>query len=92
MGLIPGRYILENISLAWMTHDWVIYHNIPTLFLKLDFEKAFDHVEHEYIWTVMDKMGLGGIFLRLVKGLLMNAVSKAHISGNFTQEILITCC
>lgn len=25
-GFILGRLILENISLAWLTHDWVIRH------------------------------------------------------------------
>lgn len=41
-GFIPNRHILENISRAWMTHDWVVHHKLPTLFLKLDFKKAFD--------------------------------------------------
>lgn len=48
-GFIPRRFILENVSLAWLTHNSVIRHNKPTLFLKLDFEKAFDQVEHPYI-------------------------------------------
>lgn len=90
IGFITGRFILENISLAWLTHDWVVRHNKPTLFLKLDFEKAFDQVEHEYIWAVLDRIGLGGTFLKLVKGLLAGAISKVHINGMFTEEIPIT--
>lgn len=89
-GSILSRHILENILLAWMTHDWVVHHKLPTLFLKLGFEKAFDRVEHEYIWAVLTKMGLGGKFLMLIKGLLSRAVSKVHVNGHFTQEIPIT--
>lgn len=90
IGFTPRRFILENISLAWLTHDWVIRHNKPTLFLRLDFEKAFDRVEHPYIWAVLTKIGLGGTFLMLVKGLLVGAISKVHVNGRFTKEIPIT--
>lgn len=71
---IPGRFIMKNVWLAWMTHDWVVCHRIATLFLKLDFEKAFDQVEHLYIWAVLEAVGLGGMFLKLVKGLLARAI------------------
>lgn len=48
-GFIPGRSILENISLALMTIEWVIKKQIPTLLILLDSEKAFDRVEHAFI-------------------------------------------
>lgn len=35
-------------------------------------------------------MGLGGIFLKLVKGLLSSASSKVHVNGSFTHEIPLT--
>lgn len=89
-GFIPGRFILENVSLAWLTHDWVTKHNQPTLFLKLDFEKASDRVEHPSIWAVLERIGLGGTFLMLGQGLLMGASPKVHINGSFTEEIPVT--
>lgn len=60
------------------------------LFLLLDFEKAFDRVEHQYILTMLEKVGLGGTFLKLIKGLLSEAVSKFHINGRFTDKIPVT--
>lgn len=89
-GFIPGWFILEKVSLAWLTYDWVVKHNIPTLFLKLGFEKSFDYVEHPYIWVVLDWLGLEGTFLILVQGLLARAISKVHINGFFIEEIPIT--
>jgi hypothetical protein len=48
-GFIPGRHILENISLAWLTADWIQKTRYKALFLKLDFKKAFDRVEFDYL-------------------------------------------
>lgn len=73
-----------------MTHNWVVHHRIPTLFLKLYFKKAFDKVEHRYIWAVLEIVGLDGTFLKLVQGLFAGAVSKVHINGHFTKEIPLT--
>lgn len=66
IGFILDCYILENTPLTWIIHDWVLFYHIPTLFVKLDFQKAFDHVEHTYIWQVLIAIGLDGKFLTLV--------------------------
>jgi hypothetical protein len=86
-GFVPGRNILENISLAWLTLDWLNHRNEPALFLSLDFEKAFDRVEHAYLWETMSWLGLGGTFLQLVQGLICNATSKLHVNGMYSSLI-----
>lgn len=63
-GFIPGRYILENISIVWLTSDWLRRTKQGALFLKLDFEKAFDRVSHSHIWEAMHFMGIGSHFIR----------------------------
>jgi hypothetical protein len=36
-GFVPGRNILENISMAWLTADWLKHTQKQALFLSLDF-------------------------------------------------------
>jgi hypothetical protein len=86
-GFIPGRHILENVSLAWLAHDWVKATGNSALFLSLDFEKAFDRVNHEYLWTTMEWLGFGAHFILLVQSLLTHATSRVFVNGRFTSEI-----
>jgi hypothetical protein len=52
-------------------------------------EKAFDRVNHTYIWETMARLGFGDHFILLVKGLLTNATSRVFVNGSFTSEILL---
>lgn len=61
-----------------MIIERVTKHKIPTLLILLDSKKAFGWVEHAYIWVMLEKIGLGGTFLKLVQGLLKSASSKVH--------------
>lgn len=70
-------------------HDWITHHKLPSLLILLDLEKAFDRVEHNFIWAVLRAIGLGGTFLRLVQGLLSQAVPKVHVNGYFTEEFKV---
>ena len=41
------------------------------LLLQVDFEKAFDSVDHHFLIKTMEKMGFGDYILKLVKIALM---------------------
>lgn len=90
MDLYWGNLFLDNVSLAWMTIERVTKHEIRTLLILLDSRKAFDTVKHAFIWAVLEKIGLGGIFLTLVHGFLWWATSKVHMNGQFTEKIPLT--
>ena len=56
---VPGRTIHDNISLVRdVIHD-ADMTKTQTGFLFLDQEKAFDHVNHDYLFKTLLSFGLG---------------------------------
>ena len=48
----------------------------------LDFQKAFDFVDHRWLYRVINNMSLQPNFIRLIKNLHMNAKPSAVV-GSF---------
>lgn len=55
----------------------------------MDFEKAFNGVDVDYIWATLTTLGLGGKFLQLVKSLLLQAHLKIFMNGHLSSTINI---
>jgi hypothetical protein len=73
--------------MAYLISDWAAATASPTLFILLDFEKAFDRVDFDYLWATLDRIGLGGHFLKLTKGLVTQATAKIHLNGLFSEDV-----
>jgi len=58
-------------------------HNRQTghFFLSLDFEKAFDSIDHKWLFAVMGKLGLPQDFIRVAKTLHTDASSEVIVNG-----------
>ena len=66
--------------------DDILYHtgqeNIDGVLFAADIEKAFDSVEHSFIFAVLKKFGFGDDFIRWIKTFLFDA-SSCVINNNF---------
>lgn len=58
-GFIKGRHISNNIRLVLDMMDYSDLNEEGAIILFLDFYKAFDSIEHEFIYTALDKFGFG---------------------------------
>ncbi|KAL3679685.1 hypothetical protein R1sor_022641 [Riccia sorocarpa] len=57
------------------------------IFVKIDFVKAYDRVDHEFLWGILQKMGFDNKFVELVQGFTLCGKAKVHINWAFAKEI-----
>lgn len=85
---IPGRKITNNLT---KIRNTIMYfsdqHNEQAQLLTLDFEKAFDNIDHEYLYLVLEHMQITPTIIKVIRQLYSNAQSKIQINGYFTQSI-----
>ena len=82
-GYIKGRYIGENIRAI---SDIIEQHeNEEGMILFLDFEKAFDSLEWEYLFKVLDITNFGQSFLNWIHTFYRN-ISSCVINNAFSSE------
>ncbi|KAL3696147.1 hypothetical protein R1sor_010223 [Riccia sorocarpa] len=86
-GFIKGRSIFDNLLGSRFGAEWVQESQQEALFLKLDFSKAYDRVRHDFMWETFEAMNIHSNFIRLLKGLVQDGSSKAHVNGWFTEGI-----
>ena len=84
---VYGRKIDQNIHLVRDLIEISNRENDTTAFLFLDQEKAFDRVNHEFLFKTMKAFGLGETFIHWVKTIYSNASSILNINGYFSETI-----
>lgn len=78
-GFMRGRHIMNNIRLVLDLLDYneLVEHNSFILFL--DFYKAFDTIEHNFIFKSAEKFGFGNFFCKAIKTLYYNCNSTIKL-------------
>ena len=84
---VYGRKIDQNIHLVRDLIELSNRENDTTAFLFLDQEKAFDRVNHEFLFKTMKAFGIGDNFIGWVKTIYSNASSILNINGYFSETI-----
>ena len=78
---LPLRFILDNLLITQETLAWTEASNQPLIFLKLDFSKAYDMVEWQCLYKIMEKLGFPQVFIRMVSLLFYDASACVKLNG-----------
>ena len=84
---IYGRKIDNTIHLIRDLIQLSNENNEEAAFLFLDQEKAFDRVDHDFLFDTMNTFGLGETFTNWVKTIYSNATTYININGFLTDPI-----
>ena len=85
-GFIKGKTIQDCLGWA-IEHLHQCHHSRrQIIILKLDFEKAFDLVEHEFILKMMVVKGFPQKWVNWIDEILSSATSSVFLSGNAGKE------
>lgn len=87
---VTGRNSGLNLQLIRDTVNWATERDLPLCLMSLDQEKAFDRVNHDFLFKVMGEMNMGDTFMGWVKTMYNGVFSKVkvngHLSGRIKQE------
>ncbi|KAF1316448.1 putative Pollike protein, partial [Globisporangium splendens] len=87
---VKGRSIHHHIRFLADLQDLVTARDEEAYAMFLDFEKAYDRVNWDYVFQVLDRMGCGGAFSDWVKLLYTSPQAHLLINGHIQPAICPT--
>ena len=80
-GYVKDRFMGETIRSIYDIMDYTVEENIPGLLIFIDFEKAFDSVEWDFLFKCLEAFNFGSDFLHWFRTFYTNAQSCIMNNG-----------
>jgi len=84
---IKGRFIGQNIRSVLDIIEYTDREQIPGLMLCLDFHKAFDSLEWNFMISVLKKFHFGTSFIKWIHLLYDQPIAKIKVNGWISEPI-----
>lgn len=84
---IPGRTIYDNLHLCRDVIQYANHEDLPVAMLNLDQKSAFDKIDHNYLFQLLEIFGFGNGFINALKTLYNDAVFHVRIGHLLTGLI-----
>ena len=89
---IPGRVVHDNLRMFEFFDEYCKENNIDAVLISLDAAKAFDSVDHRYMFETLKRYGFPENFINTVKLLYKEIKADILVNGFRTVMIRIRRC
>jgi exonuclease III len=89
-GFIPGRSIFDHIRLSRLMTTFAEVTERNGSIIALDQEKAYDKLDHNYLWRTLETFDLPELFIKTVKTLYNDAYTTVVINREFSRAFKVT--
>lgn len=87
---VDGRSCTDNLKdIRRLVTRSVESKRFKGFLLSVDLERAFDNVDHAFLWKVLEKFSFPAGFIQCLKSLYNKATSKILLHGFLTPEVKI---
>ncbi|KAJ3609222.1 hypothetical protein NHX12_023746 [Muraenolepis orangiensis] len=86
---VPDRLVSDNVFLIRDFLDISSALGLETGLISIDQEKAFDRVEHQYLWKTLEAFGFSPGLIAKIKALYSNIESVLKINGGLSAPFKI---
>jgi ribonuclease HI/exonuclease III len=80
-GFIPGRSLYDHTRTTHATIEYCEISNKNGCIISLDQEKAYDKIDHEYLWKALERYGFPQIFVKRIQEIYKNTKTHVMING-----------
>lgn len=87
---MPGRSIIDNVSLIRDILSVSSLLGVNLGFISIDQQKAFDRVEHQYLWDTLEAFGFSSDFIGMIKVLYQDTESLLKINGGLSAPFKVS--
>ncbi|KAF5761365.1 putative RNA-directed DNA polymerase [Helianthus annuus] len=83
---IKGKFILDGPLVVSEVYSWLKKGGKAAFLLKIDFEKAYDFVNWNFVIDILEKMGFPPRWCVWIKGILSSARASVLVNGSPTFD------
>lgn len=87
---VPRRNIFDAVTTYRDAIAYSTTQKIPFGILSIDFAAAFDRISHAYLRRVMQKLGFGVKFVKMIFNIFNGSTSRVSVNGVLTEPLSIS--